>query len=332
MRIGNRHHRLGGPVVALTAALAALAAVVALATACSSNPSDPSAGADAVTIAHAQGKTTIDGVPKRIVALGNQWLDATLALGVVPVAYVDNVAVIAGGKTPPWEPASLSQSKALKSSGDITEQVAALNPDLILAPGFMVDKAMYDRLSGVAPTIPGLTNAQIDSWSQQIEVLGKVLHKQGQAKQVIAGVDGKIDAVAQRLPGLRGKTFITTLLASPSQLMVLADPKDGASEVFARLGMHIPQHIVDAAPGGGRLALSAERVGDLDADLVVAAAMGGMEKTFTSLPGYSSLPAVRKKSVAFVNLTDASGLNQPTALSLPYLLNVLEPALANAAQ
>lgn len=305
--------------------LAALATVAALCAGCSSATDSSATGSD-VTVTHRLGKTVITGAPKRIVTLDPQWLDATLAFGVTPVGYVDNIAQMTG-KRAPWEPESPAGAKALNATGDIVEQVAALQPDLILAAGFTTDRAQYDKLSKLAPTITGLGNAQVDRWSDQVKAVGKVLHRDSDATAIVDGVHGKIDDVAKQHPGLRGKTFLTCWLAGPSQLMVLADPHDGATELFTRLGLSLPKHIVDeAASGGGRLSLSPERLGDLDANLLVATG-----EPLKQLPGYNALPSVRQGSIAFIDLVTGSGLNQPTALSLPYLLKQLEPALVKAA-
>ncbi|WP_068020572.1 ABC transporter substrate-binding protein [Nocardia mexicana] len=298
--------------------------LVLSAAACGSGDSESSGE---VTIAHTMGEAKIDGTPKRVITIGTQWLDAAVALGVTPVGYL----VPGGpGATVPWLPPSLSQqSKALTMGGDLAEQVAALEPDLIVAPGFMMDKAMYDKLSKLAPTIGPLTGAQVDPWEDQVTTLGKALHRQADADKVVADVHGKIDAVAARHPGLKGKTFLTCMLTTPTQLMVLADPKDGSAQVFSRMGMTMPDKLVQEAPTGGRLALSPERLNDLTADLLVCGAAPGLEQKFKQLPGYAELPSVRQGGIAFIDMITINAINLPTALSLPYVLDKLEPTLAN---
>ncbi|KAA0021239.1 ABC transporter substrate-binding protein [Antrihabitans cavernicola] len=316
-------------------ALALLATVAVLApAACGSDSTDAKQeSTETVSIKHSLGTTNIEGTPQRVVTIGSQWLDAAQALGVKPVGYVDTVSAMSGGTPAPWEPASLKESKALDAQGDLVEQVAALNPDLILVPGFLVDQATYDKLTKLAPTIANVGSGAVEAWDQQVDVLGKVLHKPDEAKKVVDDVNGKIEAVGTRYPGLKGKSFLTSFLSTPTQLMVLADPKDGSSTIFTRLGMVAPQNLVDqAAATGGRLALSPERVGDLTSDLLVATAAPGMEETFKQLPGYATLPAVQKNSVAFLDIASGSGLNTPSALSVPYLLDKLDPAFANAAK
>ncbi|MFE9582067.1 ABC transporter substrate-binding protein [Nocardia sp. NPDC006044] len=307
----------------------AVLAVGLLLTSAACGSDDQSAGASGeITITHSMGQTAVSGTPKRIVTLGNQWLDATLALGVTPVGYADNVSQ--GGKSQvPWVPDSLSEAKVLKMGADVVEQIAALEPDLILVPGFMVDKAMYDKLSKLAPTIGPVTpNAQIDQWSDQLATLGKVLHKEADADKVVANVNGRIDEVAHRYPGLRGKTFLTCMLTGPAQLMVLADPKDGSAALFNRLGMAIPEHIAKEAPSGGRLALSPERLGDLNSNMLICGALPAFTEKFKRLPGYDELPSVRNNGIAFVDVTTISAINIPTPLSVPYVLEKLDPTLA----
>ncbi|MFF2087824.1 ABC transporter substrate-binding protein [Nocardia sp. NPDC058176] len=295
--------------------------------ACGSD-SDESAGDGAVTITHNFGETTVEGTPERVVTLGSQWLDATQSVGVTPVAYADSVAM--GGKSEfPWTPPELEQATVLKMGGDIAEQIATAEPDLILVPSFLVDQTMYEKLSRIAPTIGAVTpNAQVDKWSDQVTVLGKVLHREEKATEVIDGVNAEIDAVGQRYPNLKGKTFLTCMLTGPAQLMVLADGNDGSAEMFNRMGLSIPSNIADQAPSGGRLALSPERLDELTSDVLMCGAMPQFEEKFKQLPGYNELPAVRSGGIAFLDTKTISAINTPTPLSVPYLLKDLDPTLA----
>ncbi|MFD3507525.1 ABC transporter substrate-binding protein [Nocardia sp. NPDC058666] len=313
------------------AAVAALAGALTFGVVACGSTDDTATSGEAVTITHARGETTVPGTPKKIVALGNQWLDSTLALGVVPVGYIDNVSAVSKS-TPPWTPESLKQSKPLNTTGSIAEQVAALEPDLILADPFIADQKTYDDLSKVAPTLPALTKDAVTPWQDQVSALGKVLHKESDATAVIKNVDDKIAAIATANPGLKGKTFASTWLASPAQLMVLTDPSDGSAKVFTALGLGIPANLAALPATQGRLALSPERVDELTADLLLAGYSPGLDEKYRQLPGYADLPSVRKGSVVFLTTQEISAINQPTALSVPYMLNKLEPAFAAAAK
>lgn len=311
--------------------VAAVAATLTLGLAACGSSSDDAGSGERVTITHARGETTIQGTPKKVVTLGNQWLDTALALDTVPVGYIDNVA-IASKSVPPWEPEKLKSAKSISSTANIAEQVAALEPDLILVDAFIADQKTYDELSRVAPTVPGLTKDAVGKWQDQVTTLGKILGKQDAATKVIAGVDDKIAGLVAANPGLKGKTFASTWLGSPSQLMVLTDPNDGSARVFAQLGMTIPQNLVDTHSAGGRLALSTERLDQLTADLLLAGAAPGMDEKYRQLPGYGDLPAVQKNTVVFMTTMEITAVNQPTALSVPYILDKLTPALSSVAK
>ncbi|WP_067543778.1 ABC transporter substrate-binding protein [Nocardia crassostreae] len=314
------------------AAVAVLAGVLTLGiAACGSASDEPSGSGEPVTIAHALGETTITGVPERIVALGNQWLDTVQALGVTPVGYIDNISVLSKNLAP-WEPESLKSVKALDTTGSLPEQIAALNPDLILADAFIADAKTYGDLSKVAPTIPGLTKEAVTPWADQVNALGKVLHKTAEADKLVADLNARIDGIAKKNPGLQGKTFISSWLAGPTQLMVLTDPADGSSRLFTQMGMTIPPSLVAQGGTGGRLALSPERFDELNSDLLLAGYSPGQDEKYRQLPGYNDLPVVKKNAVVFLTVQEISAVNQPTPLALPYILDKLEPAIANAAK
>ncbi|MGK8485819.1 hypothetical protein [Nocardia asiatica] len=57
-----------------------------------------------------------------------------------------------------------------------------------------------------------------------------------------------------------------------------------------------------------------------------------MDEKYRQLPGYADLPAVKKGSVVFLTTQEITAVNQPTALSVPYILDKLTPALAVVAK
>ncbi|WP_405179586.1 ABC transporter substrate-binding protein [Nocardia sp. NBC_01377] len=307
---------------------AVLAGAMAFGLAACGSDEASAGGGDSLTIQHARGETTIDGTPERIVVLGNQWLDTALALGVTPVGYLDNVAVLSKS-TPPWQGPIAPSAKQIEATGNIPEQVAALEPDLILADTFIADQPRYDAFSKIAPTLPGLSKEIVSPWQELVTTLGKILHKEDAATALIAGVDSKITAITQANPGLKGKTFASTWLGGPSQLMVLTDPNDGSGKVFGQLGLGIPQNLIDMPSSQGRVSLSPERLDELTSDLLLAGYTPGMESKYRELPGYSDLPSVRKGGVVFLSTQEITAVNQPTVQSIPYILDKLTPALVS---
>ncbi|MAU81692.1 MAG: ABC transporter substrate-binding protein [Gordonia sp.] len=308
--------------------------VAALALSACSSPDESADEGAPIQVNTSKGSVTINGVPKRIVTLGAQWIDVTLSFGITPVAYLDNIQVLTGSPAP-WASDQLQDSTPI-STDDIVAQVAKAEPDLILATSYMADgqPEIYDSVSKLAPTIPGITGKQIDPWQDMVTFLGTVLREPEKAKEITAGVDEKINAAKQDMPGLNGKTYTMAYMFSNDQIQVMADPDDGATYLFSSLGMTIaPQLVAEFRKNGQpRFPISTENVPMLDSDLLVVTAntdqqMNALEK----LPGYQGLRSVESGAVSRLSVAEIGGLNEPTPLSIPYVLDKMYPALQRAA-
>ncbi|MEV0293177.1 ABC transporter substrate-binding protein [Nocardia sp. NPDC050710] len=308
------------------AMITVLAVVLALGSAGCTNPTrDSRSDGGPVTVTHVFGATTVTGTPKNIVALGDQWVDASLALGVTPIGRLGSLP----GDPPPWTPNSLAAAKPLEATADLAPQIAALHPDLILLDRLPTDRKTYDDLAAVAPTVPRAADA---GWRAQMTVLGKLLRKTDEADRIIADFDTRLTDTVRANPGLTGKTYAATWLASDAQLFVLTRPSVAASELFTRLGLRIPDGLAARSDTEGNLVLAPDRLGDLTADLLLAGHSPGLDEKYRLLPGYADLPAARKDAVAFLTTDEIAAVEQPTVLSARYLLDKLTPALTGAAR
>jgi iron complex transport system substrate-binding protein len=310
-----------------------LAVCSLLLVACGDDGATDDAGADeptdTVVIEHAYGTTELDEVPERIVSLNTQWLGALQALDVEPVGY--NVDTLAGPDGVfPWEEVPEGAEAIETSDGLPLEQIAALDPDLILVTYMVTDQETYDQLNAIAPTIGALGDRQVDTWQEMTTTLGEVLRDPDAAAAVIDDVEGQLAAVAEELPGLDGQTFGFANYVPGDSIYVVSDPDDGSSLFFQSLGMEIAPSILDAGDGVvGRVQLSFEQVDVLDADLLVMFTNSGDP---SDLPGYDNLPAVQAGSVALPDYAEIVGLNTPSPLSIPYSLEAVRPALEAAAE
>ncbi|AZG46218.1 ABC transporter substrate-binding protein [Gordonia insulae] len=300
-----------------------------------SAPDEADSGGAPIQVNTSKGSVTINGVPKRIVALGAQWIDVALSFDVTPVAYLDNIQILTG-EPAPWSRDKLEGSTPI-STEDVVAQVAKAKPDLILATSYMADgqPEMYDQISKLAPTIPGITGKQIDPWQDMVTFLGTVLREPDKAKEITAGVDAKIDSVKKAMPGLNGKTYTMAYMYSADQIQVLGDPDDGATYLFSSLGMSIAPALVAQFRRNGqpRYPISTENVPLLNSDLLVLTAnTDQLMSTLEKLPGYQNLRSVKTGAVSRLTVAEIGGLNEPTPLSLPYLLDKMNPALERASR
>jgi iron complex transport system substrate-binding protein len=318
------------------AALAALVAAALLTAACGSDDagsdgsgSDDAGGGDAVTIEHAFGETTLDEAPERVVTLGAQWTDVLLALDEEPVAYLADPMAGDGGLFP-WEEGISEEAVAIEATDAIPlERVASLNPDLILVTFLVTEQEQYEDLADIAPTIGMLGDRQVDPWQDMLAVGAEVFRKQDRARQVEAEVQRMVDDTAAELPGLEGKSFAMANYVAGDAIYVVADPEDGASQFFQAFGLEIAPAVMEAADGTtGRAEFGLEQAALLDADLLV---IYSGDADPAELVGYDTLPAVEAGAVAEMDYAAVVGLNTPSALSLPYSMELVRPALDAAA-
>lgn len=294
-----------------------------------------SAGAtETVSVEHVFGTTTVEDIPERIVATSSQWVDALLELGVQPVGYISAATMGDGRGLYPWQGEVSADAVDLAEGNPAAveqplpvEQIAALEPDLILG-NWQIDSAdTYDTLAAVAPTVAPLGGMGVDNWAEQLRALGTLLDRAGDAEQVIADAEAQIDEAA--LPGLEGKTAVLSqYMFSTDQFVVVADPNDGAAALFSQLGMTLPQSLLDeAGVSQGRLMLSPERVDALVADLLIVLPNGGTEADLMALPGFDQLPAVTGGGLAVVDYPTVVAFNTPSASSILYALGAISPQL-----
>ncbi len=288
----------------------------------------PSEGADdgyPVTIDHFAGTSTFEERPERIVTLNVQWTDAVLAFGEEPVGYVLSSA---SGETDlyPWQEGLLGDAQRIETTGAVPfEQIAALDPDLILVTFLVTEQTDFDRLQEIAPTIGLLGDLQVDPWQDQVATLGRVLGETETAAEIVADVEAEISDTAVELPGLEGATYVAANWVEGDGIYVIADPDDGASRLFYALGMEIAPEVLALDEGAiGRVQISEEQVEVLDADLVGILTNGSDP---TRLPGWDRLTGVRTGALVNFELSDVVGLNTPTPLSIPHVLDLMRPAL-----
>ncbi|WP_129663641.1 ABC transporter substrate-binding protein [Phytoactinopolyspora endophytica] len=280
-----------------------------------------------VTIEHIYGSTEIDQVPERIVTIDQQWTDTMLAMGIEPVGYT--VDQYMPESRVPWQDLPADAEGLSLTDGLPVEQIASLQPDLIVGAHSITDERIYEQLSGIAPTIPLLDDREVTPWQDIAHVAGEVLADPGGAEEVISSVDDQVSATAEELPGLEGKTFALAQYVVGDTMYIVADEEDGSTVFFEQLGMDMfpPVRSEGETTGEPRVNVSTERADLLEADLVTFLVNGGDESDLADISGFDQLPG----TVAVLDYPTVAGLNAPTPLSIPHALEQLRPYLADAA-
>lgn len=327
------------------AALAAAATLALVLAGCSAEPatspedSAADAGAFPVTIEHAFGETTIDQEPERVVTWGWASADAAIALGVTPVAIPfksyggDEEGVL------PWirdaiEDRGESIPTVLTNTGaDVPfEEIAAADPDVILAHYSGLTEEQYATLSEIAPVVAYPDQPWSTPWRDIISITGEALGREDEAAEVLAGIDASLAEAAAAHPEFEGVTLATAWDTAGS-FYVYAD-EDPRVEFMLDLGF-VSAPAVDALDTDESpfyFTLSYERVSELESDvLVVYGSTPEEAQALLDAPYAQSLAAIEQGAVAqLVGTEFIASVSPPTALSLPWGLDEVVDQLAAA--
>ena len=214
---------------------------------------DGETGTFPVTITHALGETTINEKPQRVAALGWGNDDATLALGIAPVALP---VVNWGGnenKSLPWRDDALKELGAAygtdkapiqldDSNGVPLEDIARAKPDVILAMTSGITADDYAKLSEIAPVVAYPEKAWGTSWQDTLDMAGKALGEEAKAKAVKEETEQLIADQAAKHPELKDKTFIYGHLGSGEATTIgFYSHEDNRPRMMQAVGMKIAE-------------------------------------------------------------------------------------------
>lgn len=173
----------------------------------------PASAAFPLTITHARGATTLDAPAQRVVALEWTYVENLLALGVQPAGVAD----IAGYHD--WVSVPVALDPGVQDVGTRQEpnleQIAALKPDLIIAPSFRID-ANYAELNAIAPTVAfdpypaDETLTQYDEMLQTFRAIAQAVGREAEGEAVLARMEATFAAQAERVAtaGVAGERFV----------------------------------------------------------------------------------------------------------------------------
>ncbi len=338
------------PLTALAAVLTPALAAVALA-GCAA-PSGPEAapaggspaaeGSFPVTLEHAYGETTVESEPQRVVAWDWSTQDAVIGLGVAPVAMTTYTY---GGNEDgvlPWTADALAEQgletpQLLTYGAEVPfEEIAAADPDVILAVNSGLTEGDYETLSQIAPTVVQPGDPYVTPWQEQVELVGAALGRTEQADALVEETEAAITAQAQAHPELAGATFAYASGDVSTGQLSLYVPGDVRVQLLTELGMELTPYVAENAPGDGAFSypVSLEQADQVTSDVLVAwfgdqAAVDA----FTADPLVQRVPAVASGAFApVVGESFVMATSAVSALSIPWALEDYAPLLAEAAR
>ena len=255
--------------------------------------SDAAPGVFPRTLTHANGETTLEAKPQRVVVLDTGELDAVLSLGITPVGIPSTEGA---NSIPSYLADAVSDAKTVGTIQELNlEAVAALKPDLIIGSQLRADK-LYPQLSQIAPTVfsirPGFP------WKENFRLAASALGEETKAVEVLNAYQDKATSLGKEVPGdpkislLRFMPEKTRLYGNASLIGVIL--KD------AGISRPANQDIEDLA-----VEISAENLAEADSDWIFYTSYGTPEATGEKAalegPIWSKLEAVKAGNVQRVN-------------------------------
>ena len=288
---------------------------------------------------HAFGSTKVAEAPKRVVTVGYTDDQSVLAFGIKPVGMVDQYPNPAG-KSPdintqwPWVKDKWGDAKPeviMKNgdSGPNYEKIAALRPDLIIAVYSEVDKAAYDKLSQIAPTV-GRTKAEKEPfsapWQDNALQIAKALGKADEGEKMVRGHPGPARHRQEGAPA-SSRDQKAVALSWYKDAVNPFTSTDVRGQLVTGIGFKYQTEIDKVADGSFSVALSPERIDLVDVDRIFVINDKADTAALKKFKLFANLDAVKNGKVSY--LLDSEGpaigaaISQGTLLSMPYAIDEL---------
>lgn len=331
------------PVIRMNALVAAMV-LLAGCTAQSSDVPDADSGVEGggafpITIEHKYGSTTIEREPRRVVAIGLTDVDPILALGVVPVGFIDwygeyDKADIRNSLWP-WSHDLVGDAEpvVMQRNDDKFnfETIASLKPDLLIAQYSGMTEQEYELASQIAPTVAQSADYPDFEmpWDLTTRRIGEALGRSDRAEELIEGVKRKFADARAAHPEFKGKSAM--LVDYFEGVIYARGPNEPHGKVLAELGFEYPDEVAELIPEDNVLAeLSLEQIELFDAADVLLVSEFDTDSELTGHPLYQQLEVVREGRVVPSVEPVEGALYWATISSLPFAIDKLVPMLAAA--
>ena len=289
------------------------------------------------TIEHKYGSTEISGTPRRIVTVGFTDQDPVLALEETPAGIREWYGDYPNA-TWPWAQDELGEAEpeVIPSTELDFEQIAAIEPDLLLGLNSGLTQQQYDTLSDIAPTIaqPGDYPDFGVPWQQQQRAIGRALGREKRAEKLVSDLESRFDRVREQHPEFEGARGIVVGVIKKGDSYAPAPyaPQDVRGRFMGALGFEQPDEIRELAGDAFFTEISRERLDLLDtADVVIWVETDQGFDPVKNDPLYGRLDIAQQGRDVFLEDKVLNGaFSFGTVLSLPLVLDELVPRLSAA--
>jgi iron complex transport system substrate-binding protein len=234
---------------------------------------------------------------RRVVVLAEEFVLAdVLELGIRPIASTASVVESGFQGLDDYD---TSDIEVLPMTTLSMERLASLQPDVLVTLQFWADQAGEDVLRGMGELLivpDGLTV------SERLTVLGDLLDRPDEAAAVVAELDEATEQAREAVPD-DCEVSLAAIYPGPSPAVFVAGPWDLPTSVLSTGCALNPDPSVAEPDENGRVYLSLEEIGMLDAPKLVllqSDTVEGEQQAVDDIeanPLWSGLPAVRSGDV-----------------------------------
>lgn len=289
------------------------------------------AGADSfpVEIQHKYGTTRIEQAPEKVVSLSFIGHDFLLALGVKPYALRKWYGTDPYGVWF-WGHEALGDAQPVVMQGEINiEQIAAMQPDLIMGQWSGMTEREYELLSQVAPTVP--PKAEYGDygtpWQEMQRTAGIATGKSAEAEQLIARLEARFANIRETHPDWQGASSVMVWIGQTGAYT----NRDIRGRFLEDLGLRVP----DAVNERGTLdthyvLIPVEDLSPIDVDALIWIDGGGSVSALHNKPLRPTMRAYKEGREIYADPLLSAALSHSSTLSLDYALDQMLPLLEAA--
>ncbi|BAU95044.1 ABC-type Fe3+-siderophores transport system, periplasmic component [Corynebacterium suranareeae] len=328
----SRLSRFLRPSIIGVAVVALLAGCTSTADEADTNSTSAENAAFPVSIEHEFGTTTIESAPERVVTLGVTDADIVLALGTVPVGNTGYTFFENG--LGPWTDDLVGDQELTLIDSDSTpdlEQVAALEPDLIIGVSAGFDDVVYEQLSDIAPVVarPSGTAAYAVDREEATNIVATAMGQAEKGRELNEETNALIEAAREENPSFAGKTGTVILPYQGKYGAYL--PGDARGQFLESLGITLPEAILSRDTGDSFFVdVPAESVADVEGDLLLVLSNDENLDITAENPLFETLNVVQNDAVIVATIEERGAITYNSVLSVPFALDHLVPRFAEA--
>lgn len=282
-----------------------------------------------VEITHRFGTAEITEKPARIVSLSYIGHDFLLALDEVPIALRRWYGTDPYGVWP-WGYEALGDATPIVMQGEIDiEQIAMLEPDLIVGQWSGMTEREYALLSQIAPTIaPAVGESSYSmSWPDMLRTLARATDTEAKAESIITRIETRFADLRATHPEWQGATAVMVWSGQAGAF----SSEDIRAQLLTQLGFAYPQAVDDLATADNFYVLiPPENLDPIDTDVLVWLGSGPDDPALNRMPLRRFMRANRDGREVYADPMLSSALSHSSPLSIDYALDRLVPMIEAA--